>query len=135
MKKIRKKRNSRRIFRVIGNAIFSTLNSGAVCFWLIGGIVLCCTIIGIPLGLQCFKMVKLSVSPFGKKVVRKQEMSILELVGNVIWLFPLGFLLSFQYLFVGVILCITIIGIPLGLQSFKLAKLSFMPFGTEIVDE
>ena len=95
--------------------------------WCLAGCLWCITIIGIPVGLQCFKFASLSFFPFGK------EVSYGSLILNIIWLVVSGLPLALEHLVFGVALCITVIGIPFGLQQFKLAKLALMPFGAEIV--
>lgn len=97
--------------------------------WLLLGIVLCVTIVGIPFGIQCFKMAWLSLAPYGKKV----DLNFTEHpIANVIWAVLGGWVIAVIYLFVGVLNCITIIGIPRGIQCFKIMKLAFFPFGAEI---
>ncbi len=116
--------------RAIGNIIwflFGGLWLGLA--WLIFGLLLCITIIGIPLGKQCFKAASLSFFPFGKKVnwnFGKHP------IANVIWLILFGWEMAMAYLAFGVLNCITIIGIPGGIQSFKMMKLAFFPFGAKI---
>ena len=97
--------------------------------WGLLGILLCITIIGIPLGKQCFKAATLTFAPFGKKVTLQYDK---HPVANVLWAILLGWEMALGYLLAGVICCITIIGIPLGLQSFKLMKLAFFPFGATV---
>lgn len=99
--------------------------------WLLAGAIWCVTIIGIPIGLQCFKLAGLSFWPFGKKVV--YSTSTVSILVNIIWLIISGLPLALVHCVSGLILCITIIGIPFGLQSFKLAKLALMPFGARVV--
>ena len=97
--------------------------------WLLSGIVLCVTIVGIPFGIQCFKMAWLSLAPYGKKV----DLNFTEHpIANVIWAVLGGWVIAVIYLLVGVLNCITIIGIPRGIQCFKIMKLAFFPFGAEI---
>ena len=98
--------------------------------WGMVGILLCITIVGIPLGLQCFKMAKISFAPYGKKVVLNLKA---HPVANVIWAIVGGWEMAIVYLIVGIINCITIIGIPRGIQCFKLMKLAFFPFGSKVV--
>ncbi len=103
-----------------------------------GGVALCCTIVGIPMGLQCFKLGIAVLLPFGKKVVSVEQSNTagcLSLIGNVVWILFGGIWLFFTHLFWGMIACITIIGIPIGLQHFKLMKLAFAPFGKDFVEE
>ena len=97
--------------------------------WGLLGILLCITIIGIPFGRQCFKAATLSFAPFGKKVNLQYEK---HPVANIIWALLFGWEMALGYLLSGIICCITIIGIPVGLQAFKLMKLAFFPFGATI---
>lgn len=99
--------------------------------WFFAGIVWCITIIGIPVGLQCFKIARLQLFPFGKEVVTVDDSGV-SFVLNILWLIFGGIVLCIGNLVSGMIFCITIVGIPFGLQSFKLAKLSLMPFGKDI---
>ncbi|MDA9471118.1 YccF domain-containing protein [Enterococcus sp. 5H] len=99
--------------------------------WVIAGILWCITIVGIPIGLQCFKLAGLSFWPFGKKVV--YSTSNVSFIVNIIWLIVSGLPLAIAHCASGIILCVTIIGFPFGLQSFKLAKLALMPFGAQVV--
>lgn len=97
--------------------------------WFLCGIVLCITIIGIPLGLQCFKAAKLSLAPFGKKV----DLNFSEHpIANIIWVLICGWEIALVYLVMGLINCITIIGIPRGIQCFKFMKLAIFPFGAKV---
>jgi uncharacterized membrane protein YccF (DUF307 family) len=101
-----------------------------------GGLVLCFTIIGIPFGLQCFKIAGLVLWPFGKKVITTNGSSgCLALLFNIIWILTGGLYTAFVHIVFGVLLCITIIGIPFGKQHFKLAEFSLSPFGKEVVNE
>ena len=97
--------------------------------WLLLGLLLCITIIGIPLGTQCFKAAKLTFAPFGKKVTCNFDK---HPIANIIWAVLVGWEMAIGYLISGILCCITIIGIPLGLQSFKLMKLAFLPFGATV---
>lgn len=97
--------------------------------WAVFGLVLCVTIIGIPLGLQCFKAARLSLFPFGKKV---ELHFAAHPIANVIWLFLGGWEMAIAYLCCGIANCVTIIGIPCGIQCFKMMKLAFFPFGATI---
>lgn len=99
--------------------------------WLLAGILWCITIIGIPIGLQCFKFASLAFFPFGKEVCYGG--GAVSTIANLIWLLVSGIPLAIVAVLDGLVLCITIIGIPFGLQCFKMAKLALMPFGAEIV--
>lgn len=99
--------------------------------WLIAGCLWCITIIGIPIGLQCFKFASVSFFPFGKEI--RYGGGVGSLLLNIVWLLLTGIPLAIESAIFGTILCITIIGIPFGLQHFKIAKLALMPFGTTIM--
>ena len=98
--------------------------------WCLAGILWCVTVVGIPVGVQCFKFATLSFFPFGKEVAYGGGAGSFLL--NVIWLLVSGLPLALEHLAIGALLCVTIVGIPFGLQQFKLAKLALMPFGAEI---
>jgi uncharacterized membrane protein YccF (DUF307 family) len=98
--------------------------------WALAGILWCVTIIGIPIGLQCFKFASLALAPFGKDV--QYGGGAPSLIANIIWIILSGIPLAICAVVNGVALCCTIIGIPFGLQCFKLAKLALMPFGATI---
>jgi len=101
-----------------------------------GGIVLCTTVIGVPWGLQCFKLAGVVLWPFGKKVVSDSDnMGCLNILFNLIWILCGGLYTAIVHIVMGAILCLTIIGIPWGKQHFKLVEISLMPFGRRIVDE
>ncbi len=97
--------------------------------WAFAGLLLCLTIIGIPLGKQCFKASALTFAPFGKKVVPNFSR---HPIANIIWILVAGWEMAIGYFMSGLICCATIIGIPLGLQSFNLMVLAFVPFGATI---
>ena len=117
--------------RLLGNIlwlIFGGLVSGLA--WILAGLLWCITIIGIPIGRQCFKFAKLAFCPFGKEV--EFGGGAVSLIANIIWLIVSGIPMAIGNAVAGVICCITIIGIPFGKQYFKLAKLSLMPFGATV---
>ncbi len=98
-----------------------------------GGILLCVTVVGIPWGLQCFKIAGLVLWPFGKEVVNSSnDTGCLSLLFNLIWLISGGLYTALVHLFFGLLLSITIIGIPFARQHFKLIEISMMPFGKTI---
>ncbi|MDX1935736.1 MAG: YccF domain-containing protein [Flavihumibacter sp.] len=102
--------------------------------YLLGGLVLCITVIGIPFGLQCFKLAGLVLWPFGKKVVSDSSSTgCLGVVFNIVWLLCGGLCTAITHIVMGLILSITIIGLPWGRQHFKLVEVSLMPFGKKIV--
>lgn len=98
--------------------------------WLVAGLLWCLTIVGIPVGMQCFKLAELSFFPFGKEVRYGGGPGSLLL--NILWIIFSGIPLAIESAVLGLLLCATIIGIPFGLQHFKIAKLALMPFGATI---
>jgi uncharacterized membrane protein YccF (DUF307 family) len=101
-----------------------------------GGMVLCITVIGVPWGLQCFKLAGLVLWPFGKKVVSdSNDLGCLNIFFNLIWIICGGLYTAIVHIVMGLILCLTIIGIPWGKQHFKLVEISLMPFGKRIIYE
>ncbi len=110
--------------------IFGGLEGGLA--WFLAGCVMYLTIIGIPLGQQCFKLAKLAFFPFGKEIVF--EGGSVSLFINALWILLCGWELALGYAALGISYFATIIGIPVGYQCFKLAKLSLMPFGARVVD-
>jgi len=104
--------------------------------YIIGSLVLMITIIGIPFGIQTLKMASLSIWPFGRDtVVHTRASGCLYILMNVIWLLTGGLWIAATHAIFGVLLCITIIGIPFGLQHFKLTAIALSPFGREIVSK
>ena len=119
--------------RLLGNILWFILGGFVMAVsWFAAGILWCLTIIGIPVGIQCFKFAALSLWPFEKEIVYHPSTSSFLL--NVIWLVFSGWILALEHFVGGILLVITIIGIPFAKQSFKLARLALMPFGAEIVD-
>ena len=95
---------------------------------------LCCiTIIGIPLGIQCFKFASLMLAPFGRDLDYSRS-GVGSLLINILWIMFLGWELAITAVVIGLVYCVTIVGIPFGIQAFKFAKLALMPFGARIVD-
>lgn len=118
--------------KLLGNLvwlIFGGFLSGLA--WLISGLIWCLTIIGIPYGLQCFKFATLAFSPFGKEI--RYGGGAVSFIVNIIWLIFFGWEMAIGNLVAGLFWCVTVIGIPFGLQFFKLAKLSLMPFGATVI--
>lgn len=118
--------------RFIGNVlwfIFGGLESGLA--WLLTGLLWCLTIIGIPIGVQCFKFASLAFWPFGKEVYYGG--GTMSLLANILWLLFSGVPLAIGHAVLGVLWCITFIGIPIGKQCLKLARLSLAPFGAAVV--
>ncbi len=120
----------------LGNVLWIVLCGGLVtCLeYLLAGILLCLTIIGIPFGLQCFKLAELSLMPFGKRIVIDESASGgVSLIMNLLWVVCAGIWIAITHLVFALGCAITIIGIPFALQHVKLAFLGFLPFGKKIV--
>ena len=118
--------------RLLGNIlwfIFGGFLSGLA--WILSGLLLCITIIGFPLGIQCFKFAMLSFFPFGKEI--RYSAGAVSFIVNVIWFLLFGWWMGVGNFLIGCGWCITVIGIPFGIQFFKIEKLSLAPFGAEIV--
>lgn len=116
----------------IGNIIWLVFGGilGAIA-WFIAGLLLCITIIGIPFGYQCFKISAFVLWPFGREIY-SGYFGAAGLLLNILWIIFLGWELAITHLVIGAFFCVTIIGIPFGIQHFKLAQLGLVPFGAEI---
>ncbi len=113
------------ILWLIFGGIFSAIG------WFLAGIICCITIIGIPIGLQCFKFAKMVIWPFGTQI-DYGNLNSGSIILNVIWILFCGVELAISSLTMGAICCLTIIGIPFGIQHFKFAGLALLPFGAQI---
>ena len=116
--------------RLIANVIWFLL--GGIWLglsWALLGLLLCITIVGIPFGKQCFKAATLTFAPFGKNVTLHFDK---HPIANILWLLICGWEMALGYAVSGILCCITIIGIPVGLQVFKMMKLAFFPFGATV---
>ena len=101
--------------------------------YIIASLCMMITIVGIPFGLQTIKLGMLALWPFGSKVIDNGSSGCLSVVMNILWIIFGGLCICLTHLLFGILLCITIIGIPFGNQHFKMAKLALTPFGKEIV--
>ena len=107
-------------------------------FWLavgyaVAGIICCVLIITIPFGIASFRIAAYTLWPFGRTIVDKRSAGAGALIGNLIWILVAGWWLALGHLTTGIALCLTIIGIPLGVANFKLIPISLVPLGKEIV--
>jgi uncharacterized membrane protein YccF (DUF307 family) len=117
--------------RLIGNILWFVF--GGIWLglsWLLLGVLLCITVVGIPFGLQCFKAAKLTFAPFGREVRTQFDA---HPIANLLWAVLCGWEMALGYLFSGIFCCVTLVGIPFGLQAFKMMKLAFLPFGASVV--
>ena len=120
--------------RIILNLIWLVLSG----FWLavgyvVAGIVCCVLIVTIPWGLASFRIANYALWPFGRTVVDRPGAGAPSLLGNIVWIVVAGIWLAIGHVVTGVLLCVTIIGIPLGVANFKMVPVSLMPLGKEIV--
>lgn len=101
--------------------------------YFLAGIIAFILIITIPFGIAAWRIANYALWPFGRSIVRRPRAGIGSLIGNIIWIVLLGWELALGHLISGVLLCLTIIGIPLGLANFKLIPISLLPLGVQIV--
>jgi uncharacterized membrane protein YccF (DUF307 family) len=107
-------------------------------FWLFlaylaAGVLLCITIIGIPFGIAAFRIGIYALWPFGYTTIERRDAGAPSCLGNVLWLVLAGWWLALGHIATGLVLCLTIIGIPFGIANFKLIPVSLFPLGREIV--
>lgn len=108
-------------------------------FWMavayvVAGLVACVLVVTIPFGVAAFRMAGYCLWPFGRSVVRRPGAGVPSAIGNVLWIVLFGWWLALGHVVAGVAFCVTIIGIPLGIASFKLVPVSLTPLGHEVVD-
>lgn len=117
---------------LLGNILWIVLGGGILLFleYLVGGIVLCVTIVGIPFGVQCIKLSLLALTPFGREIIQtRSSAGCLSVLMNVLWILCGGIFVAATHLVFGVLCAITIIGLPFAKQHMKLASLALTPFG------
>ena len=120
--------------RILGNVIWFVFG-GVFIFleYIIAGLLLCVTIVGIPFGVQCIKLSLLGLSPFGRIVTQgKAGSGCLAVLLNIIWILIGGIWIALTHLIFGILFGITIVGIPFAKQHFKLASLALSPFGKKV---
>lgn len=124
------------IMKLIGNIIWLVFGGIIIAVeYFIGSIVLMLTIVGIPFGIQTLKMGALAIWPFGRDTrVHSRASGCLYIIMNVIWLLFGGLWIALSHALFGLLLCVTIIGIPFGMQHFKLTAIALNPFGRDIVN-
>jgi uncharacterized membrane protein YccF (DUF307 family) len=122
------------IMRLILNLIWLIL-----CGWwmailyVLAGIVCFILIITIPFGIAAFRIAGYVIWPFGRSIMWRREAGVASIIGNIIWIILIGWWLAVGHLTSGIALCLTIIGIPLGLADFKMIPISLVPLGVRIV--
>lgn len=121
--------------KTIGNLVWLIFGGIVIAVqYLIGSILLMLTIVGIPFGIQTLKMAALALWPFGRDTrVHPRASGCLYILMNIIWLICGGLVIAITHVLFGLILCITIIGIPFGMQHFKMTSIALTPFGRDIV--
>jgi uncharacterized membrane protein YccF (DUF307 family) len=121
----------------LGNIIWLIFGGFIIAIeYFIGSLILMITIVGIPFGIQTLKMGSLSLWPFGRDtVVHSRASGCLYIIMNILWLLCGGLWIAITHAIFGFLLCITIIGIPFGLQHFKLTAIALSPFGRDIVSK
>lgn len=118
--------------KTAGNIFWFLLGGGIISLlWFIAALLCFVTIIGIPLGIQCLKFAGFVLYPFGRSIEYSSKMGYFLV--NILWILLCGWEIAIVSFCIGLIWCITIIGIPFGVQSIKFAQLAIMPFGAEIV--
>lgn len=124
------------MFRVILNLIWLIFAGVELAVgYAIGGLVMIVTIVGIPFGIQAFKLAGFTLWPFGRAVVPDPDKSgFFTGLGNFLWVILVGWWLAAAHFIFGLLMCLTLIGIPMGVASFKMAGLALVPFGRKIVD-
>ncbi|MDN6731157.1 MAG: YccF domain-containing protein [Atopostipes suicloacalis] len=117
--------------KLLGNIVWFILG-GFISWitWIVVGVLWSITIIGLPVGKQCFKFAKMSAAPFGKEIHFGNSGA--SFLFNIIWILLGGFAMAIEEIAMGIFFCLTIVGIPFGLQHFKHAKLALLPFGSTI---
>jgi uncharacterized membrane protein YccF (DUF307 family) len=120
---------------ILGNIIWLVFGGIIIAIeYVVGSMILMVTIIGIPFGVQTLKLAGLAIWPFGRDTrVHSRASGCLYILMNVLWLICGGICIAITHVIFGLLLCITIIGIPFGLQHFKLTALALTPFGRDIV--
>jgi uncharacterized membrane protein YccF (DUF307 family) len=101
--------------------------------YVIAGVICCILIITIPFGLASFRIANYALWPFGRTAVGRADAGAPSVIGNIIWLLFAGIWLAIGHILTGILLCVTIIGIPLGVASFKMVPISLLPLGRVIV--
>ena len=122
------------MLRTVGNILWLIFSG----FWMalgyvVAGAIACVLIVTIPFGIASFRLAGYALWPFGRTVVWKPSAGAASTVGNVLWLILFGWWLALGQIVAGIVWCITIIGIPFGVASFKMVPLALLPLGREVV--
>ena len=122
--------------RTLLNLLWVVFSGGFVIWfeYLLGGLLLCLTVVGIPFGLQCFKIAGFALWPFGRSALADGEGSTIGCLLNGVWIVAAGLWIFLSHVGLAITLALTIIGIPFAIQHVKLAMLAFAPFGLTVRD-
>jgi uncharacterized membrane protein YccF (DUF307 family) len=126
---------------LIGNLLWLIFGGGIPGFlsWIFSGVILCITVIGIPFGIASFRIAIFVLWPFGQELMDAELLGERRITGtglaNILWIILAGIWLALLHAIVGLLMCITIIGIPFGLANFKIASAAFAPLGKRIVSK
>ena len=120
--------------RTIGNILWFVLAGWWLALvYVIAGVIACILIITIPFGIASFRLASYVLWPFGRRTVFRQDAGVWSIIGNILWIVLLGWELAIAHLVAGLLLCVTIIGIPFGIACWKMIPLAFLPLGQQIV--
>ncbi|MGB3859958.1 MAG: YccF domain-containing protein [Ornithinimicrobium sp.] len=120
--------------RALGNILWLVLAGWWLALiYLVAGVIACVLIITIPFGIASFRLANYVLWPFGRRTVFRQEAGVFSVIGNVLWILVLGWELAIAHLVAGLLLCLTIVGIPFGVACWKMVPLAFVPLGQHIV--
>ncbi|WP_413450021.1 YccF domain-containing protein [Georgenia phoenicis] len=120
--------------RTIGNVLWLLLAGWWLALlYVVAGIIACILIITIPFGIASFRLASFVIWPFGRRAVFRRDAGVLSLIGNVLWILLLGWELAIAHLVAGLILCVTVVGIPFGIACWKMVPLALLPLGQQIV--
>lgn len=120
--------------RTIGNILWFVLAGWWLALlYVVAGVVACVLIITIPFGIASFRLASFVLWPFGRTTVWRRDAGIWSIIGNILWILLLGWELALAHLLAGLLLCLTIIGIPFGVACWKMVPLAFLPLGQQVV--
>lgn len=121
--------------RTIGNVLWLVLAGWWLALlYVLAGVLACVLVVTIPFGIAAFRLAGYTLWPFGRRVVLHRGAGVPSVIGNIVWIVLFGWELFLAHLVAGLLLVLTIVGIPLGLASFKLSVLALVPLGTRVVD-
>lgn len=120
--------------RTIGNILWLLLAGWWLALaYVVAGVIACALVVTIPFGIASFRLASFVLWPFGRRAVFRQDAGALAMIGNVVWILVLGWELALAHVVAGAILCLTVVGIPLGVACWKMVPLALVPLGQQIV--